>query len=185
MADHSPPTPASGTPHGPLERMIENTIFASRWLMAPVYLGLALSLLLILAAFVKKAAYLVVHALSAGSDETIVGILSLVDLSLMANLVIMVVLSGYENFVSRFDLDAHRDRPDWMDHVGFSDLKMKLMTSIVAISAIHVLEDFMHIDQKSDRDLAWGVGLHMAFIVSGLLLALMDRLSGAGHDTHS
>lgn len=175
--------PREPVPHRPIERVIEKIMFASRWLMAPIYVGLAASLLLILAAFVKKAALLVISAFDAGSDETIVGILSLIDLSLMANLVIMVVLAGYENFVSRFELNSHRDKPDWMDHVGFSDLKLKLMTSIVAISAIHVLEDFMHVETKSDRELAWSVGLHMAFILSGLLLALMDRISGAGHDT--
>ena len=119
----------------------------------------------------KKGAALVAHALDAGSDETIIGILSLIDLSLMANLVLMVVLAGYENFVSRFELDTHRDRPDWIDHVGFSDLKLKLMASIVAISAIHVLEDFMHVDTISDRELGWRIGIHTAFVVSGLLLA--------------
>ncbi len=168
-------------PRRPLERLAERAIFASRWLIAPLYLGLAASLLLILAAFVKKAAALAAHALAAGSDETIIGILSLIDLSLMANLVLIVVMAGYENFVSRFELDTHRDRPDWMDHIGFSELKLKLMASIVAISAIHVLEDFMHVDTISDRELGWTVGIHMAFIVSALLLAWMDRMSGAGH----
>ncbi|MBV9654473.1 MAG: TIGR00645 family protein [Acetobacteraceae bacterium] len=179
MTDASPHVAAS---RRPAERLIERTIFASRWLAAPIYLLLAASLILILGAFLKKAAALTFHAIHAGSDETIIGILSLIDLSLMANLVLMVVLAGYENFVSRFDLAAHRDRPDWMDHVGLSQLKLKLMTSIVAISAIHVLENFMHVDTVSDRELAWSVGIHMMFVLSGLLLAWMDRASGAGHE---
>jgi uncharacterized protein (TIGR00645 family) len=98
----------------------------------------------------------------------------LIDLSLMANLVIMVMFAGYENFVSKMDIDEHKDKPDWMGHVGFGDLKLKLMTSIVAISAIHVLEVFMNLDHYDNRQLAWTVGIHLAFIVSG---AAMERMS--------
>lgn len=170
------------TPHTLAERLAEQAIFASRWLLAPLYLGLAASLALLLVKFAQKAAGLFAHALSTDANEMIVGILSLVDLSFMANLLLMVMFAGYENFVSKFDLDDHRDRPDWMGHVGFGEIKLKLMTSIVAISAIHLLELFLNIAERTDRDLAWGVGIHMAFIVSGVLLAIMDRLSAAGHE---
>jgi uncharacterized protein (TIGR00645 family) len=91
-------------------------------------------------------------------------------------LVLIVMWAGYENFVSHMDLGNHRDRPHWVAHIGYGDLKIKLLTSIVAISAIHVLEDFMHVDAKSDRDLGWSVGIHLTFIVSGVLLAVMDKL---------
>lgn len=105
------------------------------------------------------------------------GILALVDLALMGSLVVMVMFAGYENFVSKLDLAGHKDKPGWMGHVGFGDLKLKLMASIVAISAIHVLESFMNVEHLSDRELGWSVGIHMAFVVSGLLLAVMDRLT--------
>jgi uncharacterized protein (TIGR00645 family) len=177
----SEPKPSERSSHPPLELALERALFASRWLLAPIYLGLAASLVLLLINFAQKSISLVSHALTAGSDETIIGVLSLIDLSLMSNLLLMVIFAGYENFISEFELGKHEDKPEWMGHVGFGDLKLKLMTSIVAISAIHVLEDFMHVDQVSDRELIWTVGIHLCFIVSGLVLALMDRISGAAH----
>lgn len=167
--------------HTLAERLVEWIIFASRWLLAPIYLGLAASLILLLIQFGKKAIGLVHFAFSSNGNEVIIGILSLIDLSLMGNLLLMVMFAGYENFVSKLDIEGHKDKPDWMGHVGFGDLKLKLLTSIVAISAIHVLEMFMNIGLTSDRDLAWGVGIHIAFVVSGVLLAIMDRLSVAAH----
>jgi uncharacterized protein (TIGR00645 family) len=89
----------------------------------------------------------------------------------------MVMFAGYETFVSRLDTASHQERLDWMGQIGFGDIKLKLMASIVAISAIRVLEEFMNIEHVTNRELAWLVGIHMAFVVSGLLLALMDRLS--------
>lgn len=167
--------------HSPVERGIEATLFASRWLLAPVYLGLVGGLLVILVKFVQDLVELIVHVSSSTGDETIVGVLTLVDLSLMGNLVLMVMFAGYENFISKFDDVDHRDKPSWMGHVDFGDLKLKLMGSIVAISAIKLLESFMNAEHLSDRELAWSVGIHMAFVVSGLLLALMDRLPAKGH----
>jgi uncharacterized protein (TIGR00645 family) len=160
-----------------VQRVVKRTIFTSRWLLAPIYLGLAITLLLRLVEFVRGGVHLFAAVTESGHDEVIIGILSLVDLSLMANLVLMVMFAGYQNFVSRLDIDDHRDKPDWMDEVGHGDLKLKLMTSIVAISAIQVLEAFMNIAHLSDRDLAWTAGLHVIFVVSAVLLALMDRIS--------
>jgi len=177
--DVSPAVPIKQ--HTLVERWIEQSIFASRWLLAPFYLGLAASLLLLLIKFGQKTIVLASHAFSSDGNEIIVGILSLVDLSLMGNLLLMVMFAGYENFISKLDVGAHKDKPSWMGHVGFADLKLKLMTSIVAISAIHVLEVFMNIRQTDDRTLAWAVGIHMAFIISGVLLAIMDRLSESSH----
>ena len=163
------------------ERLIERTIFGSRWLLAPFYLGLILGLLALLAKFALRVVDLVGHVLSGSGNEITVGILSLIDLSLMANLVLMVIFAGYESFISRLDVGEGGVRLDWMGRVGFGDLKLKLLASIVAISAIHLLEGFLDADHQSDRALAWLVGIHMAFVVSAVLLALMDRLSGRDH----
>ena len=163
------------------ERIVEQVMFSSRWLLAPIYVGLIAGLLVLLVKFGQKTFELVTHTLTTSGDDTIVGVLGLIDLSLMAGLVVMVMFSGYENFVSKLDLAGHRDKPGWMGQVDFSDLKLKLMASIVAISAIHVLESFMNVEHLSDRELAWGVGIHMSFVVSAVLLAVMDRLGGKMH----
>jgi uncharacterized protein (TIGR00645 family) len=163
----------------PIERFLERVLSGSRWVMAPIYLALAASLVLVLISFVLKGYKLCAGVMDGNSDELIIGILSLIDLSLIANLILIVVWAGYENFVSRLDIDDHPDRPDWINKISYTDLKLKLMTSIVAISAIHVLEDFMHIDTATDRQLGWSLGIHLTFIVSALLLAAMDRLSGS------
>ncbi len=162
-----------------IERTFESLLFGSRWLLAPLYLGLALSLVLMLAKFAKTAWALILQGLTGTNADLIIGVLGLIDISFMANLVIMVMFAGYENFVSRMHIGDHPDRPDWMGHVGFADLKLKLMASIIAISAIHVLEDFMHAEDLPDRTLAWRAGLHLLFVVSGVLLAYMDRLSAS------
>jgi uncharacterized protein (TIGR00645 family) len=161
-----------------IERVFENVIFGSRWLLAPFYLGLSLSLCILLVKFVQQAFGLLTHAITTEGSEIIVGILALIDLSLMANLLLMVIFAGYESFVSRLDVDGQQDRLQWMGQVGFGDLKLKLMASIVAISAIHLLEAFMNADHMTDRRLGWLVGIHMAFVTSGVLLALMDRVAG-------
>jgi uncharacterized protein (TIGR00645 family) len=160
-----------------LEDGFETALFASRWFMAPFYAGLAVALVVLMFTFGKE---VIEETFKLGHlDETAVTVwvLSLIDMSLAANLTVMVMFAGYENFVSKLDLAGHKDRPGWMGRVGFGDLKLKLMASIVAISAIHVLESFMNVERLSDRELGWSVGIHMAFVVSGLLLALMDRLT--------
>lgn len=165
-------------PHSLIERSVETLIFASRWLLAPIFIGLAAGLAVLLIKFARRTLELLSHVLTADGDSTIIGIPGLVDLALMGSLVVMVIFAGYENFVSKLDLANHKDKPSWMGHVGFGDLKLKLMASIVAISAIHVLESFMNVEHLSDRELGWSVGIHMAFVVSGVLLAVMDRLTG-------
>jgi uncharacterized protein (TIGR00645 family) len=162
----------------PVERVIERTLFASRYLLAPIFIGLAAGLAVLLIKFVQRAIALLTHSLTADGSEIIVGVLALIDLALMASLVLMVMLASYENFVSKLDLPEGAARPDWMGHVDFGDLKLKLMASIVAISAIQLLEAFMNMDHVSDRDLYWSVGIHIAFVASGVLLAVMDRLTG-------
>lgn len=169
----NPPKPITNV----LEKALERTIFGSRWILAPFYLGLAAALLVLLTRFVAEAIGLFSHALTQGNYDVTLGVLSLIDLSLMANLVLMVIFAGYESFVSRLDAGGHEGRLEWMGRISFSELKLKLMASIVAISAIHLLEGFLNTDHASDRTLGWRLGIHMAFVVSGVLLATMDRLA--------
>ena len=128
------------------ERVIEAILFQSRWTLAPFYLGLAFCLLLMLFHFARELSHFVVTIPTATESDVILGVLALIDLTFTANLVLIVIFSGYENFVSKFEAGDH-DRPDWMTKVDFGGLKQKLMTSIVAISAIQVLKAFMNIEQ--------------------------------------
>jgi uncharacterized protein (TIGR00645 family) len=111
-------------------------------------------------------------------------VLTLIDLTLTGSLIIIVIFSGYENFVSKIDVDKHTDWPEWMAKIDFTGLKLKLMSSIVAISAIQLLKVFMNLKNTSDRDVGWYVGLHVVFVVSGLLFALTDRYGEGGHKSH-
>jgi uncharacterized protein (TIGR00645 family) len=164
-----------------LEWVLESILFNSRWLMAPFYLGLVLGLAVMLYKFVRLLMEFVLHVNAAKESDIILGVLSLIDVCLIANLVLIVIFSGYENFVSRIDPGDHPDWPEWMTKVDFAGLKQKLMASIVAISAIQVLKAFMNIDVALDSQrLGWLVGMHLVFVVSALLLALSDRW-GANH----
>ena len=167
----------SSEPHVVAERVVERMIFAARWLLAPFYVGLAVSLVVLLIKFTEKTVILVANTRIHGSSEVITDVLSLIDLSLVANLLLMVMFAGYENFVARFELEDHKHRPSWMGRVDFAALKLKLLTSIVAISAIHVLEIFMNVRTTSDRELAWSLAILIGFVLSGVLLAVMGRVS--------
>jgi uncharacterized protein (TIGR00645 family) len=164
-----------------LETRFEHFLFTSRWLMAPVYFGLVAAMLVLLVKFGKEVYTLFAGLGTVSGGDLIIGVLSLVDVALIMNLLIIIMFSGYENFVSKMaDLHDHEDRPDWMGHIGFSDLKIKLIGSIVAISGIELLKAFMHVSQGDalieDRHLAWMVAIHVTFLFSGLFYALMDRL---------
>ncbi len=149
--------------------------------MAPFYVGLAVSLAVLLLKFVMMLYEFIIHAPGSKESDIILGVLSLIDVSLTGNLILIVMFSGYENFVSKIDPGGHPDWPDWMTKVDFGSLKQKLLASIVAISAIQVLKAFMNIDTTLDTTkFAWLVGVHLAFVVSTLLLALSDRWGG-GH----
>lgn len=162
---------------------IETLIFGARWILAPFYVGLAASLIVLLIKFMGELFHITSHAFTATESEVILGVLSLVDLALTGSLLIIVILSGYENFVSRIDLSDHKDWPSWMGTIDFSALKLKLLSSIVAISAIQLLKQFMSINTVSDRDLMWLVIVHAVFVISSVLLALSDRIAGVhGHD---
>ena len=164
------------------ERGFESLLFNSRWLMAPFYFGLVVSLAVLLFKFCAVLWEFIVHAPGSKESDIILGALALIDLSLTGNLILIVVFSGYENFVSKIDPGSHPDWPDWMTKVNFGGLKQKLMASIVAISAIQVLKAFMNIDTNFDpTKLAWLVGVHLAFVVSAFMLAISDRWGGDGH----
>jgi uncharacterized protein (TIGR00645 family) len=161
------------------EKGLETVIFASRWLLAPFYVGLALSLVVLLITFLFEFAHIAMHAFDSSESQIILGLLALVDLALTGSLVVIVIFSGYENFVSKIDHSGHRDWPEWMGTIDFTALKLKLLSSIVAISAIQLLKQFMSVSTVSDRDLFWLVVIHVVFVVSSVLLALSDRISGS------
>ncbi len=151
--------------------------------MAPMYLGLVASLAMLMVIFLKELVYYLPKTFAMGADQAILAVLTLIDLSLAANLLLIVLFSGYENFVSKLDIAEHEDRPSWMGKVDFSGLKMKLIASIVAISGIHLLKVFMSLGKKDgsapvdESVLRWMVIIHLTFVISGVLLALMDWLS--------
>ncbi len=174
-----------------VETILEKVIFQSRWLMAPFYLGLSLALVLLMITFVRELAHEVPAVISGyhvvdgktlriKDADVILLTLTLIDMSLAGNLLLTVIFAGYENFVSKIETaQQSKDRPDWMGTVDFGGLKLKLVASIVAISGIHLLKSFMKISDKAvdDRQMFWLVVTHLTFVTSGLLLALMDRIT--------
>lgn len=188
-----------------IEHLLEVLIFNSRWLLAPFYLGLVFGILILLVKFLQEFFHLVPHTLSGSESDIVLAILTLVDMSLVANLLLIIVFSGYENFVSKINTDGHEDRPDWMGKVDFSGLKIKVIASIVAISAIELLKAFVNISAElnaattaaaaagaplvtnewtwtvADKSLAWKAIIHGLLVISGVLFAVMDRVSTANH----
>ncbi|GAA4194510.1 TIGR00645 family protein [Gryllotalpicola kribbensis] len=164
-----------------IEQVLESFLFSSRWLLAPLYVGLVVALVVVLIKFVQELWHLLSHLPEETGTDVMLGILGLLDLALLSNLVFIVILAGYENFVSRIAA-AHEneDRPRWMGHIDFSGLKMKLIGSIVAISAIGLLRDFTDIGKSSaldDTELTWRVVLHITFLLSGIGFAFADWLA--------
>ena len=141
-------------------------------------MGLIGSLFVLLYTFVREFIHFVLRVTTASETDVILGVLALVDLSLAGNFVLIVIFSGFENFVSKIDPEGHPDWPEWMTKIDFAGLKQKLLASIVAISAIQVLKAFMNIEKSfNERTLIWLVGIHLVFVVSGLLLAWTDSFS--------
>ena len=141
-----------------------------------------MSILLLFVKFVQELWHMAMHVFTASESDVIVGILALVDMSLVASLLLMIIFSGYEIFVSKIDVADHEDRPDWMGKIDFSGLKLKVIGAIVAISAIDLLKTFMNLpEQLSTEDsnaVMWKVLIHMAFVLSGVLFAVMDKIAG-------
>ncbi|MBS7696407.1 MULTISPECIES: TIGR00645 family protein [unclassified Chelatococcus] len=161
-----------------IERVLERFLFASRWLLAPFYVALVLGLAGLLIKTMLELVHFLPIVFSGKESDIILGILTLVDLTFTGSLVVIVIFSGYENFVSKIDANDHKDWPEWMGKIDFSGLKLKLMSSIVAISAIQLLKAFMNVANVSDRELMWLVGIHVVFVGSGVFLALTDRIAG-------
>jgi uncharacterized protein (TIGR00645 family) len=167
-----------------IKRGFAYVLFGSRWLMAPIYAGLIGALVLILVKFFED----LVEDLHGVQDftptDTILAVLGLIDLSLTANLVIMVILAGYESFVSKIDNSDHPDRPDWLAHMDFTGLKLKLVGSMVAISGIYLLEVFMNIEKYTPERVHLLIGIHFTLMLSGLIMAITDYIVGrtAKHD---
>ncbi|KOR29080.1 membrane protein [Achromatium sp. WMS1] len=164
-----------------LEYMFESLLFHSRWLLAPFYFGLVLGICILLFKFLKEFISLLSILGHAKGSDILIGVLTLVDVTLVANLLLIMIFAGYETFVSKIDIGNHKDRPSWMGKVGFTDLKIKLFGSIVAISGIELLNAFLKAESFTSEQLAWKVGIHLTFVISGLLFALTDRL---GHNAY-
>jgi uncharacterized protein (TIGR00645 family) len=193
------------TPQTPLPRLrpLPRLIFASRWLQLPLYLGLILAQCVYVVHFWVELTHLLQAAFGDGHavqvlvqsigyhpatgeppaelsslNETLIMlvVLGLIDVVMISNLLVMVIIGGYETFVSRLDLEGHRDQPEWLDHVNASVLKVKLGTAIIGISSIHLLRTFINADAYEPKVLMWQTLIHLAFLVSALALAYVDRL---------
>jgi len=164
-----------------LEHAMEMFMFNSRWLLVPFYIGLVGGITLLLVKFVKAFVALVPTVFFGDSEEALLGVLGLVDITLVANLLIIIIFAGYENFVSKINTGDSEDRPSWMGHVSFSDLKLKLIGSIVAISGIELLKYFINVKDVTSHELSWAVGIHLTLVFSGVMFALMDRIAGIQH----
>jgi uncharacterized protein (TIGR00645 family) len=163
-----------------IETWFERGLFAARWLVAPIYLGLVGSLLVLLVMLGKYVVLIVNELPTASLHDAVIAILSLIDLTLIGNLVLIVLYTGYESFVSKLDIEGHQDRPGWLGKVDFSGLKLKLFASIVAITGIELLKAFMdlsEIGQANQRKLVWLVTIHLVFLLTTIGAALSQRLA--------
>jgi uncharacterized protein (TIGR00645 family) len=167
-----------------LERWIEKLLFASRWILAPVYLALSLALVALAIKFFQEVFHVLTHVWTMAEADMVLTILALVDMVLVASLVVMVMFSGYENFVSRLEVEEEADRLGWLGKLDAGTLKLKVAASIVAISSIHLLRAFVNAPQIPNDKLMWYVIIHLTFVVSALLMGVLDRMSFASHREH-
>ena len=160
-----------------MERFIENTMYASRWLLAPIYFGLSLGLLALALKFFQEVYHLLPHVFSIAEADLILVILSLIDMALVGGLLVMVMISGYENFVSQLDIGDGKEKLSWLGKMDSGSLKMKVAASIVAISSIHLLKVFMDAKNIPDSKLMWYVLIHMTFVASAFAMGYLDKLT--------
>jgi len=167
-----------------VEQFIEKTLFASRWLLAPLYLGLSLALVALGIKFFQEVYHVLSHILVSSEADMILTLLALIDLVLVGSLIVMVMFSGYENFVSRLEVGEQADKLGWLGKLDAGTLKLKVAASIVAISSIHLLRAFMNAQQIPTDKLLWYVIIHLTFVVSAVLMGVLDRIAFAAHREH-
>ena len=160
-----------------MEKRLEGLLYASRWLLAPIYIGLSLALLALGIKFFQEAFHVLPAVLGLPEADLVLVVLSLIDIALVGGLLVMVMLSGYENFVSRIDIDEGKEKLDWLGKLDSGSLKQKVAASIVAISSIHLLKAFMNAPQIENDKLMWYVIIHLTFVVSALGMAFVDRMN--------
>lgn len=163
-----------------IEQLLERLIYASRWLQAPMYLGMSLGLVALTLKFFQEAFELLPAILSMGEEDLILTVLSLIDMVLVGNLLVMVMISGYENSVSRLELHEDTEKLSWLGKLDAGSLKMKVAASIVAISSIHLLKVFMNADRMENDKIMWSILLHLTFVVSSYIMAVVDKMTKHG-----
>jgi uncharacterized protein (TIGR00645 family) len=153
-------------------------LFGSRWLQVPLYLGLIVAQAVYVYLFWVELSHLVQETPHLTEEKIMLVVLGLIDVVMISNLLIMVIVGGYETFVSRLDLAGHPDEPDWLSHVNANVLKVKLATAIIGISSIHLLKTFINAPNLDEKTLLWQVSIHMAFVLSAVGIAVIDKLMG-------
>ena len=156
---------------------LERLMYASRWLLAPIYIGLSFALLALFIKFFQELYHFMPFILQLEESNLLLKVLSLIDLTLVGSLIIIVMFSGYENFVSRMDLGEATEKLDWLGTHDYGSLKMKIATSLVAISSIHLLEVFMNIDTTNNGKVMWYALVHLTFVISALLMGYLENLN--------
>ncbi|HBT0439997.1 TPA: TIGR00645 family protein [Klebsiella pneumoniae] len=164
-----------------MERFLENAMYALRWLLAPVYFGLSLGLIALTIKFFQEIFHILPHIFSVSESDMILTLLSLVDMTLVGGLLVMVMFSGYENFVSQLDINEGKEKLSWLGKMDATSLKNKVAASIVAISSIHLLRVFMDAKNVPDNKLMWYVIIHLTFVLSAFVMGYLDRLTKVKH----
>ena len=156
--------------------LLTNILFGSRWLQVPLYIGLIVAQLVYVVHFMVELEHLVFGTFSLTEEKIMLIVLGLIDVVMISNLLIMVIVGGYETFVSRLQLDGHPDEPEWLSHVNANVLKVKLATAIIGISSIHLLKTFINAANLDEKVLIWQTIIHMAFVFSAISIAYIDKL---------
>ncbi|WGL16950.1 MULTISPECIES: TIGR00645 family protein [Microbulbifer] len=160
-----------------MEKLIEQTMYRSRWLLAPIYLGLSLAVVALAIMFFKETFHLLAHIFTIKEADMVLVVLSLIDIAMVGGLLVMVMMSGYENFVSQLDIGDDEEKLNWLGKMDSSSLKAKIAASIVAISSIHLLKIFMAVERTDDTKLMWYVIIHLTFVLSAFLMGYLDKLT--------
>jgi uncharacterized protein (TIGR00645 family) len=166
-----------------LKTILPQFIFSSRWLQAPLYFGLIVVMGVYVYEFGAKLFYLVGHAKQLSSNNVMLEALDLIDVVMIANLLVMVIVGGYETFVSKLHLSGHKDHPEWLDEVNAGTMKIKLSIALVSISSIHLLRTFIDPTQRVFNDIMWQVVIHVTLLISTLTLAFSNKLISSNHNT--